>query len=179
MRGFFGLGVEGISKPRNAGALFRTAHAFDASFVFAVAPAVNVREIHSTDTSASTNHLPLYEFGSIDEMVLPKGCRLVGIELTDDSIELPSFKHPDRCAYVLGPERGSLSSAMQERCDFIVKIPTKFCVNVSVAGAIVLYDRIISKGRWADRPVMSGGPKAPLEKHVHGPQIIRTKPTDK
>lgn len=128
-----------------------------------MAPAVNVREIHSTDTSASTNHLPLYEFGSIDEMVLPKGCRLVGIELTDDSIELPSFKHPDRCAYVLGPERGSLSPAMQERCDFIVKIPTKFCVNVSVAGAIVLYDRIISKGRWADRPVMSGGPKAPLK----------------
>jgi len=37
MRGYFGIGVEGISKSMNAGALFRTAHAFRASFMFTVA----------------------------------------------------------------------------------------------------------------------------------------------
>ena len=31
MRGYFGIGVEGISKPMNLGSLFRTAHAFGAS----------------------------------------------------------------------------------------------------------------------------------------------------
>jgi len=35
-RGYFGIGVEGISKPMNAGNLFRTAHAFGASFVFTI-----------------------------------------------------------------------------------------------------------------------------------------------
>ena len=37
MRGYFGIGVEGINKPFNVGNLFRSANAFDASFVFTVA----------------------------------------------------------------------------------------------------------------------------------------------
>ena len=36
MRGYFGIGVEGISKPMNLGAILRTAHAFRASFAFAI-----------------------------------------------------------------------------------------------------------------------------------------------
>jgi len=34
MRGYFGIGVEGISKAYNLGAVLRTAHAFGASFAF-------------------------------------------------------------------------------------------------------------------------------------------------
>ncbi len=34
MRGYFGIGIEGSSKPMNAGNLFRSANAFGASFVF-------------------------------------------------------------------------------------------------------------------------------------------------
>ena len=37
MRGYFGVGVEGISKVMNVGSIFRTAHAFGAGFVFTVA----------------------------------------------------------------------------------------------------------------------------------------------
>ncbi|MEC7466829.1 MAG: TrmH family RNA methyltransferase, partial [SAR324 cluster bacterium] len=36
MRGYFGVGLEQSSKPMNAGNLFRTAHAFGASFLFTV-----------------------------------------------------------------------------------------------------------------------------------------------
>ena len=36
---------------------------------------------------------------------------------------------------------GSLSPALLARCDTIVKIPTLFCVNVAMAGAVVMYDR--------------------------------------
>lgn len=174
MRGYFGLGVEGISKPRNVGALYRSAHAFGGSFVFAIAPHVNVREVYSTDTSETAKHVPLHQYDSVADLQLPKGCQLVGIELTDDAVELPSFCHPDRAAYVLGPERGSLSPELIERCDFTVKIPTKFCINVSLAGALVLYDRLISKGKFGARPMMPGGPIGEVPKHVHGPQLIRT-----
>ena len=38
MRGYFGVGVDGISKPMNLGNLVRIAHAFDASFFFSIAP---------------------------------------------------------------------------------------------------------------------------------------------
>ncbi len=37
MRGYFGIGAEGISKAMNVGSLFRSAHAFGASFMFTVA----------------------------------------------------------------------------------------------------------------------------------------------
>jgi len=36
MRGYFGVGVEGISKSYNLGAVLRTANAFGASFAFTI-----------------------------------------------------------------------------------------------------------------------------------------------
>lgn len=174
MRGYFGVGVENISKPMNAGAIFRTAHAFGASFVYTVAAVYHRRQGGLADTSDSLAHLPFYAFPTIDDMHLPEDCRLVGVELTDDAVELPSFRHPSRCAYILGPERGSLSPQMIDKCDFVVKIPTAFCINVSLAAALVMYDRSISMGRFAERPVRAGGPTEPLAEHRHGGPNLRT-----
>lgn len=175
MRGYFGLGVEGLSKPMNAGSLMRTAHSFGASFVFAVSPYVDMRGMRNSDTSRTADQVPYYQWDTPAAISLPKGCALIGVELLDESIDLPSFRHPERAAYILGPERGSLSPGMVERCDFVVKIPMSFCVNVGIAGAIVLYDRMISRGRFAERPVKSGGPTEALAPHTHGTQVFRTK----
>ena len=158
MRGYFGIGVEGISKAYNLGAVLRTAHAFGASFAYTVDAFHKATEIKRTDTSRSADHLPFYEWDNIGDFVLPKGCVLVGVELTEDSIELPSFRHPQNCAYILGPEEGSLSEEVQSRCEHIVKIPTKFCINVSLAAALTLYDRTICLGGYPERPVRPGGP---------------------
>lgn len=175
MRGYFALGAEGISKSANLGAILRTGHAFGASFVFSVNAVVDMQALRVSDTSGGVDHVPLYTWGSHEEMALPQGCVLVGVELTDDAVELPSFRHPLRAAYVFGPERGNLSETMVRRCDHVVKIPTKFCVNVSVAAAIVTYDRMISLGRFAERPVRVGGPRDALPEHVHGRVRVRNK----
>ena len=160
MRGYFAIGAEGISKPMNLGALMRTANAFGASFVFSIAAADRVKLAYKADTSKTFESVPYYQWDAMDDMALPKGCQLVGIELTDEAVELPEFRHPKAAAYVLGRERGDLSPAMLARCDHVVKIPTKFCINVSLAGALVMYDRTLSMGTFRDRPVMPGGPKA-------------------
>ena len=91
-------------------------------------------------------------------MNLPNKCKLVGVELVEDAIELPSFHHPKQAAYILGPELGSLSTKMMAKCDYMIKIPTKFCINVQIAGSIVMYDRIRSLGKFAQRPMVPGGP---------------------
>jgi hypothetical protein len=39
-----------------------------------------------------------------------------------------------------------------------VKIPTRFCINLSLAGALVMYDRLIAMGGYPQRPVVPGGP---------------------
>lgn len=157
MRGYFAVGAEGISKGFNLGNLVRTSHAFGASFFFTVGAVVNYAEIKSTDTSHADIHMPFYAYKNMEEFTLPKDCSLVGVELIEGAAELPSFRHPLRAAYVLGPEGGSLSPEMVKRCDHIVKIPTKFCVNVGIAGAMVIYDRMISLGNFAERPVRAGG----------------------
>ena len=60
---------------------------------------------------------------------------------------------------MIGREKGDLTEDMLSRCDHVVKIPTKFCINVSLAGALVMYDRHLSMGGHAPRPLMPGGPK--------------------
>ena len=133
MRGYFGIGAEGISKPMNLGNLIRSAHAFGASFVFLVDVHYTARNALS-DTSQAERQMPLYRFDAVEELVLPKGCVLIGVELLDAATPLPSFRHPLNAAYVFGPERSALSPAMVARCDHVVRIPTRFCINLAAAG---------------------------------------------
>ncbi|MEX1147838.1 MAG: hypothetical protein WEB93_05600, partial [Sphingomonadales bacterium] len=82
MRGYFGIGVEGGSKPMNMGNLMRTAHGFGASFVFSLSADLSVRAMHS-DTSKTHESVPLYHFENAADMTLPARCALVAVELTD------------------------------------------------------------------------------------------------
>ncbi len=173
MRGYFGVGVDGISKPMNLGNLVRIAHAFDASFFFSIAPRLKLSD-QASDTSRAEGVLPFYHFEKPADFRLPLGCRLVGVEITDDAVELPRFRHPTRAAYVFGAERFSLSPQVLKACDFVVKIPTRFSINVGMAGAIVLYDRMLTMGRFGDRPVKAGGSgAAPPPPHTWGAPLAR------
>ncbi len=174
MRGYFAIGAENISKPMNLGNLIRSAHAFGASFFFTIAPKYAAREVRLSDTSDAAKHLPLYTYGAVGALTLPRGCVLIGVEISDDAVDLPSFHHPNAAAYVFGPERGALSAELQARCQQLVKIPTKFSLNVGIAGAIVMYDRLISRGRHADRPINPRMEPEPLAEHVHGGQTFRS-----
>lgn len=175
MRGYFGVGVDGISKPMNLGNLMRIANAFDASFFFTINAQVRLSDAQS-DTARTDGAIPLYTYKNAGEFRLPTGCRLVGVEITEDAVELPRFRHPQRAAYVFGAERMSLSKDVLSRCEFVVKIPMKFSINVGMAGAIVLYDRLLSSGRFGDRPVVPGGkPPQPPPAHTWGAPIVRSR----
>lgn len=142
-RGYFAIGAERTSKALNLGNIMRSAHGFGAAFTFTVGAMYQAMEARA-DTSKGQWHLPHFNWVTLDEMQLPKGCVLVGVELTDDAVDLTTFRHPLRAAYVLGPEKGSLSPEMLARCTSVIKIPTRFCINVAMAAAIVMYDRVRS-----------------------------------
>jgi len=148
MRGYFGVGVDGISKPMNLGNLVRIAHAFDASFFFSIAPRLKLSDAAS-DTSRAQNTLPFYHHEKAEDLRLPLDCRLVGVEITDDAVELPRFRHPTRAAYVFGAERFSLSPE-------------------------VLKDRMLTMGGFGDRPVKAGGAGAQVPApHTWGAPLAR------
>jgi len=165
MRGYFAIGIEGVSKAGNMGNLIRTAHGFGAAFVFTIAPKMKKRDAEAlavslTDTSKTPDHVPFYEFDRLDDMTLPSGCQLVGVEITDEAVEMPSFRHPLKAAYILGSEMFSVSDNTLKKCHHVIKIPTKFSLNVATAGAIVMYDRLLCYGKFGERPVTPYG-KAP------------------
>ena len=157
MRGYFAIGVDRLSKPMNAGNLFRSAHAFGASFTFTIGGKYPVAV--KSDTSQSLRHMPFYQFDSMADLSLPQDCSLVGVEMLDAATFLPTFRHPRRAVYVFGPEKGSLSPELVAQCNFLVKIPTKFCINVAMAGAIVMYDRALNLGEFKVRPMMQNKSK--------------------
>ncbi len=166
-RGYFAIGAERMSKSLNLGNLMRSAHGFGASFTSTVGATYRALEAFA-DTSKSQLHLPHYNWPTLDDMALPNGCKLVGIELVDRAVDLPSFRHPLRAAYVLGPEQGSLSDEMLARCEHVVRIPTKFCINVAMAGAIVMYDRVRTLARFPDRPVGESAPQQAASRKNRG-----------
>jgi tRNA G18 (ribose-2'-O)-methylase SpoU len=175
MRGYFGVGVDGLSKAMNLGNLSRIANAFGASFFFTVHSQHKLSDAQS-DTSRAQQAMPYYRFSDSGELRLPLDCTLVAVEITEDAVELPRFRHPQRAAYVFGAERLSLSAEMLQRAAFVVKIPMKFSINVGMAGAIVLYDRLISLGGYPPRPLTPGGPQADLPPpHEWGAPKVRDK----
>jgi ubiquinone biosynthesis protein len=67
MKGYFGIGIEGVSKAMNVGNLFRSAHAFGASFVFTVSARYDPSE-GASDTSSALGQIPYYSFDDVESI---------------------------------------------------------------------------------------------------------------
>ena len=146
IRGYFGIGIINGKCEQNIGTLFRSGLIYGASYIFTVGKRYKKQ---SSDTIKTYRHIPLFNFSSINDLKehLPYTCQLIGIELDDKAVELDSFAHPERACYLLGAEDHGLTKEAIESCHQIVKLPGKYCLNVAVAGSIVIYDRYIKSNR--------------------------------
>ena len=139
--GFFGIGVENMKTDVNFGTLFRTAQIFNADFIFLIGRRFKKQP---SDTMKSWKHMPLYEYYDFDDYNKhrPYDSLLIGVELDSRAIEIRHFSHPKQCAYLLGAEDHGLTKMALNKCNSIIKLPGDRSLNVSVAGSIVLYDRL-------------------------------------
>ena len=144
MRGYFAIGVYNPKKEENIGTLWRSAYNFGAKFIFTIGKRYSKQ---ASDTTRTFKHIPLFHFSDLEDFYnhIPKDCSVVCIEQCDTAINLENFKHPERVIYLLGSEDHGLPDEIL--CNYpVVFINTPHCLNVSVAGSIVMYDRMI-KGR--------------------------------
>lgn len=142
MRGYFGIGIENGKTKINLGTLWRSAHIFGASFIFTVGKRYKAQ---SSDVKKTWKHVPLFEFSTMIDLKghLPHDCQLVGIEMRREATDVDDFYHPERAAYILGSEDAGLSPEAIAACQCaIIRIFGNDCLNVAVAGSIVLYDRL-------------------------------------
>jgi tRNA G18 (ribose-2'-O)-methylase SpoU len=145
MRGYFSIGVVHGKNGINIGTLFRSALTFNASYIFTVGKRYSKQ---SSDTAKTFKSIPLFHFKTIEDLKehLPYSCCLVGIEIAPKSISLDAFYHPKLACYLLGAEDHGLTKSDIEQCHHVVTIPgNKPCLNVSVAGSIVMYDRFVKE----------------------------------
>ena len=141
-RGYFGIGIEHVKSSHNIGTLWRTAHIFGAAFIFTIGRRYQKQP---SDTMCSSRHVPLYHYTTLDDMYehRPYNCQLIGIELDSRAVPLETFNHPQRVIYLLGAEDNGLTEVARHRCHAIVQLPSDYCLNVAVAGSIVMYHRLM------------------------------------
>lgn len=140
-RGYFGIGVFHGKTEQNIGTLWRSANIMGADFIFTIGKRYSKQ---STDTMKTPRHIPLFNFNDWDDFVkhIPYDCPVVAIELDEDSIPIKRYVHPERCIYLLGAEDGGIPKNILSKCRDIIQLPGDVSMNVSVAGSIVMYDRI-------------------------------------
>lgn len=139
--GYFGIGIEHGKNVLNYGTLFRTAQIFNADFIFLIGKRFKPQ---SSDSMKSWRHIPLFEYKDFKDFNEHRAynCKLIGIELDTEAIPIKDFKHPKQAIYLLGAEDNGLSKEALEGCQELIVLPGERSLNVSVAGSIVLYDRI-------------------------------------
>ena len=72
---------------------------------------------------------------------IPKDCVLVGVDNLPKARMLNGYCHPERAVYLLGSEDKGLSVEALNQCHSLICFESKNCLNVSVAGSIIMYDR--------------------------------------
>ena len=145
-QGFFGIGIQNGKTPENLGVLWRSAQNLGASYIFTIG---NRYAKQACDTHKAVGAMPYFHYENFEDFYkhLPKGARIVGVEITDKSETLEDFKHPRRCVYLLGAEDNGLTKTAIKKSHFLVKFSSVESLNVAVAGSIVLYDQSRSKPR--------------------------------
>ncbi len=145
-QGFFGIGIQNGKTPENLGVLWRSAQNLGASFIFTIG---NRYAKQACDTHKAVGAMPYFHYDTFDDFYnnLPKGAMLVGVEITDEAVELETFNHPLRCVYLLGAEDHGLSKKAINKSHHLIKFNSRLSLNVSVAGSIIMYDRNLNKPR--------------------------------
>lgn len=143
---FFGIGIQNGKTPENLGVLWRSAQNLGAHFIFTIG---NRYAKQASDTHNAVKSMPYYHYDTFEDFFknLPKGVRIVGVEMTENSEPLETFHHPRRCVYLLGAEDNGLTKEAIDQSHFLIQFPSKMSLNVAVAGSIVLYDRTRKKER--------------------------------
>lgn len=147
-RGFYGIGIVGSKTPLNVGTLWRSAYAMDAAFIFTCGRRYPRQ---ASDTVKAWRHVPMFGFADVDAFweAIPYDCVPVAVELTANARPLAEYTHPERAIYMLGAEDHGLPCTVLERCRDTIILPGAVCLNVAVAGSIVMYDRAAKRGAVA------------------------------
>ena len=140
------LVLDGLTDPRNLGALLRTAEGVGVSGVIMTeSRSVPLSATAEKAATGATAYLPICRVTNLMRalsVIRERGYWLVGLA-QNAPLSLYDLQPASKIALVLGGEERGLRHLTKQMCDYLVAIPMRGQVdslNVSVAGAVALYE---------------------------------------
>lgn len=147
------VALDEVTDPRNVGAVVRSVEAVGAGGVLVPSHrSAGVTAVAARAAAGATSRVPIVRAGNLSralEELKKAGFWVVGLD-GEAEVGLFDFKFPDRSVLVLGSEGKGLRPIIRAACDHRVAIPMRGAVaslNVSVAGAVALYEWLRQRGR--------------------------------
>ncbi|HSN54008.1 MAG TPA: TrmH family RNA methyltransferase [Candidatus Sulfomarinibacteraceae bacterium] len=156
----FAVAAWEISKEHNVGTLVRTAHAAAAEEVILLGDRDwNVEAARTAELYTRIVQLPA-DSGALRAHLAERRWDLVAVELAEGATPLFEAVYPPRPCFLLGAELGGLPPELVEAAALVVEIPQWGlvpCLNLAVAGSIVVYDHLGKLDRAGDLRRPRGG----------------------
>jgi 23S rRNA (guanosine2251-2'-O)-methyltransferase len=164
----FFLALDGIEDPHNLGALLRTADGAGVDGV--ILPERRTAPVSATAAKTSagaSEHVRIARVTNLVralEQMKQANVWVLGLD-ERGSPDYTSFDFRTDCVLVLGREGAGLHDLVKKTCDHLLRIPMAGAVsslNVSVAGAVVMYEAMRQRSQPA-QPIPSPKPAAPAK----------------
>ena len=145
--------IENIHDPHNVSAIFRTCDAVGIPKVSLVYTEESFPKIGKKSSASAFKWVDKEKFKSIDECyskLREQGFVIYASALMDNSKNLYDLDLTKKCAIVLGNEHRGVSTEAAKKADEVFLIPMYGMVqslNVSVAGAVTLYEALRQRQR--------------------------------
>lgn len=139
------LVLDGVTDPRNLGALLRTAEGAGVGHV--VLPKDRAAGVNSTvaKTSAgAVHHVKIYRVVNLRHAIQnlkQRGFWAVGLDAKSEDVYQRVY--PEKLVVILGSEGSGIRPLIRQECDFLVSIPMYgkiASLNVAVAAGVFLYE---------------------------------------
>jgi len=164
----FFLALDGIEDPHNLGALLRTADGAGVDGV--ILPERRSAPVSATVAKTSAGASEHVRIARVTNLVRAleqmKQANLWVLGLDERGTpDYTAFDFRTDCVLVLGREGAGLHNLVKKTCDHLLRIPMAGAVsslNVSVAGAVVMYEAMRQRSQPA-QPIPSPRPAAPAK----------------
>jgi 23S rRNA (guanosine2251-2'-O)-methyltransferase len=138
--------LDGITDPRNFGAILRTGEAAGVRHVIIPKDrSAGITPVVFRASAGAVSHLRIYRVTNLHRAISSlktRGFWIIGLD-ADAQQPYDATHYPKKLGIVLGSEERGIRSLISKECDYLVRIPMKgkiSSLNVSVAGAIFLYE---------------------------------------
>jgi 23S rRNA (guanosine2251-2'-O)-methyltransferase len=143
----FLVAVDGITDPRNLGAIMRTAETAGATgLVLPRRRSANITPVVAKAAAGAIEYLPIAVVGGIPaaiERAARAGCWSVGLDERGDRSLFDLDLADQKIVLVLGSEGKGLARLTRDRCDVLVRIPMQghlASLNVSAAATLACHE---------------------------------------